>query len=60
MNAGSDNRGQRDELKKEAEKMFVKELRKRVDEYFRIVVKTLRVRSHLDRKSSPRTSGISW
>ena len=44
VNAGGDTRGERDELKKEAEQMFVKELRLRVDEYFRIVVKTLRVR----------------
>lgn len=58
--AATDNKGEREKLKKEAEKMFVKELRLRVDEYFRIVVKTLRVHHFLFRKSSPRTSDTSW
>jgi hypothetical protein len=58
--AATDNKGEREKLKKEAEKMFVKELRLRVDEYFRIVVKTLRVQHFLFRKSSPRTLDTSW
>ncbi len=36
--------------------MFVKELRLRVDEYYRIVVRTLRVKLFLCRKSFPKTS----
>jgi hypothetical protein len=39
----NDTKQDRENLKKEAEKMFVKELRKRVDHYFRITVRTLRV-----------------
>ena len=39
----SDTKQDRENLKKEAEKMFVRELRKRVDHYFRITVRTLRV-----------------
>lgn len=42
-NAVTDTKNERERLKKEAEKMFVKQLRARVDEYFRIVVRTLRV-----------------
>lgn len=42
ISAGTDTKDNRDKLKKEAEKMFVRELRLRVDEYYRIVVRTLR------------------
>jgi hypothetical protein len=41
----NDTKQDRESLKKEAEKMFVKELRERVDHYFRITVRTLRVHS---------------
>lgn len=43
LNATKDTKDERERLKKEAEKMFVKELRLRVDEYFRIAIRTLRV-----------------
>lgn len=51
-----DSKEERERLKKEAEKMFVKELRLRVDHYFHIVIRTLRVIFNLFRKLSPRTS----
>lgn len=38
-----ETKNDRETLKKDAEKMFVKELRKRVDHYYRITVRTLRV-----------------
>ncbi len=41
-----DTKNDRESLKKDAEKMFVKELRKRVDHYYRITVRTLRVIIH--------------
>jgi hypothetical protein len=59
LSAHTDNKETREKLKKEAEKMFVRELRLRVDEYYRIVVRTLRVFTFLFRKSSPRTSASS-
>jgi vacuolar protein sorting-associated protein 1 len=43
--AGTDTKDTREKLKKEAEKMFVRELRLRVDEYYRIVIRTLRVKA---------------
>ena len=43
MTASKDTKDERERLKKEAEKLFVRELRMRVDEYFKIVVRTLRV-----------------
>ena len=45
-----DSKEERERLKKEAEKMFVKELRLRVDHYFHIVIRTLRVIIFLFRK----------
>lgn len=59
LSAHTDNKETREKLKKEAEKMFVRELRMRVDEYYRIVVRTLRVYPLLFRKLSPRTSASS-
>lgn len=59
ISAGTDTKDNRDKLKKEAEKMFVRELRLRVDEYYRIVVRTLRVITNLFRKSFLRTSASS-
>ena len=43
LTASKDTKEERERLKKEAEKLFVRELRLRVDEYFRIVIRTLRV-----------------
>lgn len=37
-----ETREEKERLKKEAEKMFIKELRLRVEEYFRVVITTLR------------------
>jgi hypothetical protein len=59
LTASKDTKEEREKLKKEAEKLFVKELRMRVDEYFKIVVRTLRVRLFLSRKSSPKISDSS-
>lgn len=42
LSATKDTKDEREKLKKEAEKLFVKELRLRVDDYFRIAIKTLR------------------
>lgn len=60
LSATKDTKDEREKLKKEAEKLFVKELRLRVDDYFRIAIKTLRVFEPLFRKSSPRISVTSW
>ena len=59
MTASKDTKDERERLKKEAEKLFVRELRMRVDEYFKIVVRTLRVLIYLSRKWYPKISDIS-
>lgn len=56
----AETKGDREALKKEAEKMFVKELRERVDHYFRITVRTLRVHFWLFSKSFLKISELSW
>lgn len=45
VTASKDTKQDRERLKKEAEKMFVKQLRLRVDQYFKIAIRTLRVLS---------------
>lgn len=42
LSATKDTKDERERLRKEAEKLFVKELRLRVDEYFCIAIRTLR------------------
>lgn len=54
-----DTKEERERLKREAEKMFVRELRLRVEHYFQIVIRTLRVFVSLCRKSSRRILAIS-
>jgi hypothetical protein len=60
LTASKDTKDEREKLKKEAEKMFVKELRLRVDEYYRIVVRTLRVVLALFSKLCLKISDSSW
>ena len=59
MTASKDTKDERERLKKEAEKLFVRELRMRVDDYFKIVIRTLRVFIYLSRKWCPKISDIS-